>query len=83
MIINFECTVITIIKFYSTGHWVEFSTLDVGMLVHAIQLPSIQMQPSLELKTWPKQLLRSLLLAFTLPGQTSADRTKPGPSFQL
>jgi hypothetical protein len=53
------------------------------MLVHAIQLPSIQMQPSLELKTWLKELLSSILLAFTLLGQTTADRTKPGPTFQL
>jgi hypothetical protein len=33
-------------------------------------LPSVAIQPNLELKTQPKQLLGSLLLVITLPGQT-------------
>jgi hypothetical protein len=32
-------------------------------------LPSVAKQPNLELKTRPKQLLGSLLLVITLPGQ--------------
>jgi len=31
-------------------------------------LPSVAIQPNLELKTWPKQPLGSLLLVITLPG---------------
>ncbi len=45
--------------FYSTGLWAEFSTLDVGMSVYVVQLPSKPKQPILELKTRPKQLLGS------------------------
>jgi hypothetical protein len=32
-------------------------------------LPSVVIQPNLELKTWPKQLLGSLPLVIALPGQ--------------
>jgi hypothetical protein len=32
-------------------------------------LPSVALQPNLELKTWPKQLLGSLPLVITLHGQ--------------
>jgi hypothetical protein len=35
-------------------------------------LPGVAIQPNLELKTWPKQLLGSLLLVITLP-----DNLKP------
>jgi len=45
----------------------EFSTLDDGRLYYVMQLQSKQTQPNLRLKTWPKQLLDYLLLAFTLP----------------
>jgi len=31
-------------------------------------LPSVEIQPNLDLKTWPKQLLGSLLLVIELPG---------------
>jgi hypothetical protein len=47
--------------------WAEFSTLDVGVLANAVQWPSLQKQPNLKLKSQPKQLMASLLLAFTLP----------------
>jgi len=30
-------------------------------------LPGVAIQPNLELKTWPKPVLRSLPLAFVLP----------------
>jgi hypothetical protein len=33
-------------------------------------LPSVAMQPNLELKTWPKQLLGSLQLVIALPGRS-------------
>ncbi len=48
-------------------NWAEFSTLDVGVLVRAMQFHSEQKQPNLELKTRPKQLLDCLPLAFALP----------------
>jgi len=32
-------------------------------------LPGVEIQPNLELKTWPKQLLGSLLLVTTLPDE--------------
>jgi hypothetical protein len=35
-------------------------------------LPSVAIQPILELKTWPKQLLGSLPSVFALPNQTQA-----------
>ncbi len=44
----------------------EFSTLEVFELVRAMHFHSKQKQPSLKLKTWTKQLLRSLPLAFAL-----------------
>jgi hypothetical protein len=44
-----------------------FSTLDVGVLVFAVQLRSEQKRPNLKLKTRPWQLLGSLPLTFTLP----------------
>jgi hypothetical protein len=34
--------------------WAEFSTVDVGVLVYAVQLHSQQKQPNLKLKTHPK-----------------------------
>jgi hypothetical protein len=40
-------------------------------------LPSVSIQPNLELKTWPKQLLGSLPLVFALPGRWY------GPVFSL
>jgi hypothetical protein len=46
--------------------WAEFSTLGAGMLVYAMQFHSKQEQPNLKLKTWPKLLLGSLPLAFTI-----------------
>jgi hypothetical protein len=45
----------------------SFQTLDVGVLVYARQLRSLQKQPDLKLKTRPKQILGYLPLAFTLP----------------
>jgi hypothetical protein len=33
-------------------------------------LPGVAIQPNLELKTWPKQLLGSLLLVIALPAQS-------------
>jgi hypothetical protein len=48
--------------------WAEFSTLDVGVLVYALPLHSLQKQPSLKWKTQTKQLLGYLPLAFVLPG---------------
>jgi hypothetical protein len=44
------------------------TTLDVGMLVFAMQLHSIAKRPNLKLKTRLKQLLGSLPSAFVLPG---------------
>ena len=35
-------------------------------------LPGVAIQPNLELKTWPKPVLGSLLLAFALPGACNA-----------
>ncbi len=46
--------------------WTEFSILDVGVLVFAMQLHSQQKQPNLILKIWPKLLLGYKLLAFML-----------------
>ncbi len=47
--------------------WAEFSTLEAAAC-HAMQLPhSIAIQPNLELKTRPKQLLGSLPLDIVLP----------------
>jgi hypothetical protein len=42
--------------FYSTGLLAEFSTLDMGMSVYAVQLRSKPKQSILELKTRPKEL---------------------------
>ncbi len=50
--------------------WSEFSTLDVAVLVYALQMHSQQKQPNLKLKSWSKQLLGYLPLAFTLPSKT-------------
>jgi hypothetical protein len=47
--------------------WVEFSTLDVSVLVNAMQLLSLQKWPNLKLNTWTKPLLGYLSLAFALP----------------
>jgi hypothetical protein len=44
--------------------WPEFSTLDVGILVYAIQLYSLQKRPNLKLKTWPQQLFRWSQISF-------------------
>ncbi len=50
--------------------WTEFSTLGVDAH-HAMHLlHNIAIQPNLELKTWPKQLLGSLLLGIALPATT-------------
>ncbi len=48
--------------------WAEFSTLEVAALHIMHLLPGVAIQPILELKTWPKQLLGSLPLVITLPG---------------
>jgi hypothetical protein len=45
----------------------KLSTLDVVVLVHALKLLSYQKQLNLKLKTWSKQLLGHLPLAFVLP----------------
>ena len=61
----------------ATKTWTNFSqrekrtTLDVGVNVYDMQLPSQQKQPNLKLKTQPKQLLGYLLLAFALLGPVS------------
>ncbi len=39
-------------------------------------LPSVAMQPNLELKTQPKQLLGSLALIIVLPGRSFAKKKK-------
>jgi hypothetical protein len=44
-------------------NWTEFSTLDDGVLVYAMQLHSEQKQLNLKLKTQLKQLLEPLSLA--------------------
>jgi hypothetical protein len=60
----------------ATKTWTNFSqrdkrtTLDVGMNVYDMQLPSQPKQPNLKLKTQPKQLLGYLLLAFALYHKT-------------
>ncbi len=46
------------------------SRLGCACIYHAIV--HITKQPSVKLKTWPKQLLGSLPLAFALPGQYPA-----------
>ncbi len=46
------------------------TTLDVGMLVFAMQSHSVEKWPNLKLKSWLKQLLGSLPLAFVLPDVT-------------
>jgi hypothetical protein len=52
---------------YRDETWAEFSTLNVGMLAHAVQLRSEELkQPNLKLKTRPKQLLGSRPLVFLL-----------------
>ncbi len=43
--------------------WAEFSSLDVAMLVYAMNFHSLYKQPNLKLKTQPGQLLDHLLLA--------------------
>jgi hypothetical protein len=48
--------------------WAEFSTLDMGVLLHAKQLHLYQKQPSLKLKRQSKQFLDSLPVAFALCG---------------
>jgi hypothetical protein len=47
--------------------WAEFSTLDLSVLVNAMQLLSLQKRPNLKWKTWTKPLLGYLSLAFALP----------------
>jgi hypothetical protein len=44
----------------------RFSTLNVDLLVHLTQLDLRQKRPNLKLKTWPRQLLGDLPLAFRL-----------------
>ncbi len=44
------------------------ATIDVSVIVYAMQSHSLQKQPNLKLKTWLKQLLGSLPLGFVLPG---------------
>jgi hypothetical protein len=44
-----------------------FSSLYVGVFVYTMQIHSQQKQPNFKFKTWPKQLLGSLPLAFALP----------------
>jgi hypothetical protein len=49
----------------------EFSILDVAVLVYAMQLRSEQKRPNLKLKTWPEQTLGLLPLgAFALSAPT-------------
>jgi len=52
--------------FYSTGHWAEFSAIDVGVLVYILLLCSQQKQPNLELMTQPKQLIGLSPVSFSL-----------------
>ncbi len=40
--------------------WAEFSTLDVGVYVCAMQMPSREKQPNLNLRTQPKQTFGSV-----------------------
>ncbi len=46
-------------------------------------LPSVAKQPNLELKTWPKQLLGSLLLVIALPGVTYCPRLQASRRFYV
>ncbi len=50
--------------------WVEFSTLEVAAACILHLLSSVTIQPNLELKTQPKQLLGSLPLVIALSGGT-------------
>jgi hypothetical protein len=50
--------------------WAEFSTLGVVGRHTTHLLQSIAIQPNLELKTRPKELLGSLPLDIALPGQS-------------
>jgi hypothetical protein len=55
-------------KLKLTGQtWDEFSSLDSAEFVQAMNCIYFVKQPSLKLKTQPKQLLGSLPLAFELP----------------
>jgi hypothetical protein len=45
-------------------NWVEFSSLDSTIFVQGMKCIHFVKQPNLKLKTWPKQLLGSLQLAF-------------------
>jgi hypothetical protein len=38
-------------------------------------LPSVAIQPNLELKTWPKQLLGSIPLVIALPGSANNENS--------
>ncbi len=61
--------------FYNTGHWAEFSTLEVAILHAAAFFMSTVKLPSLQLKTWPKQLLGPLPLVIALPGEVFASNS--------
>jgi len=48
--------------------WAKFSTLEVAACKNMNLLPGVAIQPNLELKTQPKQLLGSLPLVIALLG---------------
>ncbi len=62
--------------FYEINLWWKFKTSSL-MLIYAIQLHSLPKQPSLKLKTLPKQLLGYLPLAFALPAALTATCMHP------
>jgi hypothetical protein len=63
-----DCIASTSLLLYQQDKtWAKLSTLDLEVLVYVTQLHSQQQQPNLKLKTWPKQLLGYLQLAFGLP----------------
>jgi hypothetical protein len=62
--------------FYEINLWWKFKTSSL-MLIYAMQLHSLPKQPRLKLKTLPKQLLRSLPLAFALPAALTATCMHP------
>ncbi len=68
---------------YHDESMAEFSTLDVGVLVYAMQLHSCPKQPHLKMFTWPKQLLASLPLTFPLPAHTHTQSAQSTPSIVM
>jgi hypothetical protein len=56
--------------------WAKFSTLKVAAACILHLLSGVAIQPNLELKTRPKQLLGSLLLVIALPAISAVDANR-------